>query len=129
MRASCFAYASVVMFWMIGLSGAAQAAEVDTIRSARSGPWSAAQTWQDGRVPAAEARVLIRTGHRVVYDAKSEQAIRSIRIAGQLTFARDRDTRLDVGLILVQAGEETAAESGFDCLAHSDHSSPASAEN
>ncbi|MDB5318744.1 MAG: hypothetical protein JWN40_375, partial [Phycisphaerales bacterium] len=117
-----------MILWLC-LTAASRADEAGTVRSARSGLWSAAETWQDGHVPAAGARVLIRGGHRVVYDVTSDQAIRSIRIAGQLTFARDRDTRLDVGLILVQAGEETTAESGFDCLAHGDHSSPAAAEN
>jgi hypothetical protein len=53
----------------------------------------------------------------VSYDLKSDAVIRSIHVAGTLTFARDRDTRLDVGLIKIQAGEE-ASEDGFDCDAH-----------
>ena len=36
------------------------------IRSAGSGPWSAAATWDGGKVPATGDRVLIRGGHRVV---------------------------------------------------------------
>src|SRR5438552_2021693 len=42
------------------------------IRSAASGPWSAAVTWDGGKVPATGDRVLIRGGHRVVYDVQSE---------------------------------------------------------
>jgi hypothetical protein len=61
--------------------------------------------------------VLIREGHRVVYDIHSGRVIRSINIAGILTFAPDRDTRLDVGLIKVQPGEEFS-EDGFDCEGH-----------
>jgi hypothetical protein len=87
------------------------------IRSARSGPWSSAATWEGGRVPGTAARVQVCAGHIVVYDVRSEQPIRSIHVAGTLTFARDRDTRLDVGLIKIQAGND-ARESGFDCAAH-----------
>jgi hypothetical protein len=93
------------------------------IRSAKSGSWSAADTWQGGKVPGAGAKVQVRTGHTVVYDAKSEQAIRFIHVAGTLTFAHDRDTRLDVGLIKIQPGDE-ATEDGFDCDAHLAESPP-----
>ncbi len=98
-------------------SPAAVAADAPVIRSAHSGPWSAADTWEGGKVPPAGARVLIRTGHFVVYDRSSDQAIRSVHVAGTLTFAPDRDTRLDVGLIRIQAGEDMSEE-GFDCDAH-----------
>jgi hypothetical protein len=87
------------------------------VRSARSGPWSAPATWEGGKVPTAGAKVQIRTGHTVTYDLKSDRVIRSIHVAGTLTFARDKDTRLDVGLIRIQPGEE-ATEEGFDCDAH-----------
>ena len=89
----------------------------DMIRTTKSGAWSDAATWETGKVPAAGARVQIRTGHAVAYDLKSEQVIRSIHVAGTLTFARDKDTRLDVGLIKIQPGDD-ASEDGFDCDAH-----------
>ena len=47
----------------------------------------------------------------------SDRAIRSIHVAGTLRFDPDRDTRLDVGLIKIQAGDD-ASENGFDCDAH-----------
>src|SRR5262249_90120 len=72
---------------------------VAVLRWAGSGPWSAATTWEGGKVPGAGARVLIRTGHRVVYDVQSDVVIRAVNVAGTLSFAADRDTRLDVGLI------------------------------
>src|SRR5262245_15953247 len=75
------------------------------LRSAHSGVWSAGSTWEGCKVPPAGSRVQIRTGHKVVYDVKSDQAIRSIHVAGTLTFAPDRDTRLDVGLIKIQPGD------------------------
>src|SRR5262249_49342795 len=82
-----------------------------------SGPWSAAATWEGGKVPAAGARVQVRAGHTVTYDISSDRVIRSIHVAGTLTFARDRDTRLDVGLIKIQPGND-ASEDGFNCDAH-----------
>jgi uncharacterized protein (TIGR03067 family) len=94
------------------------------IRSARSGPWSSPGTWEGKKVPGAGARVQVRAGHTVTYDVASERVIRSIHVAGTLTFARDRDTRLDVGLIKIQAGDD-ASEGGFDCDAHRKPPDPA----
>lgn len=87
------------------------------LRSAQSGPWSAPATWECGKVPAAGARVQVRTGHVVTYDVKSDQVIRSIHVAGTLRFPHDKDTRLDVGLIKIRSGND-ADENGFDCEAH-----------
>jgi hypothetical protein len=83
-------------------------------RSARSGQWSDPKTWTEERVPRAGDNVQIRAGHAVIYDANSDQALRVLHVAGTLTFARDRSTRLDVGLLKVQPGEE-CAEDGFNC--------------
>jgi hypothetical protein len=96
------------------LSQSAFGAEALVIRSAHSGAWSSPDTWEGKQQPSAGARVLIRRGDAIVYDVVSNRPIRSIHIAGRLSFARDRDTRLDVGLIMIQNGEETS-ESGFDC--------------
>ena len=86
-------------------------------RTAKSGAWSSAETWESGKSPVAGVRVQVRTGHAVTYDLKSEEIIRSIHVAGTLKFATDRDTRLNVGLIKIQAGDD-ASEKGFDCDAH-----------
>jgi hypothetical protein len=96
------------------------------VRTAQSGPWSAASTWEGGKVPLAGARVQVRAGHTVVYDVDSTVPIRSIHVAGTLTFAPDRDTRLDVGLIKIQPGDD-ASENGFDCDAHAPDVAPAQA--
>ena len=61
--------------------------------------------------------VQVRHGHVVVYDRISEEAVRAVYIAGVLTFAPDKDTQLDVGLIRIQAGDDVSEE-GFDCDAH-----------
>jgi G8 domain len=87
------------------------------IVSARSGAWSVPGTWQGGKVPTAGARVRIAEGHIVTYDVASDQVIRLLHVAGTLTFARDRNTRLDVGLIKIQAGADSS-EDGFDCDLH-----------
>src|SRR5262249_27698030 len=67
--------------------------------------------------PAAGAKVLIRTGHHVVYDVKSDAVIRGLNIAGSLSFAPDKDTLLNVGLVKIQPGD-SYSEDGFDCDAH-----------
>jgi G8 domain len=87
------------------------------VRSAQSGAWSDPATWEGNKVPAAGARLQVRAGHRVVYDVQSDKVFRSLHVAGTLTFAADKDTRLDVGLIKVQPGDD-ASEEGFACDAH-----------
>lgn len=92
-------------------------------RSARSGKWSDAVTWSDRRVPKAGDNVQVRSGHTVVYDVKSDQPLRVLHVAGMLAFARDHDTRLEVGLLKVIAGD-TVNEDGFNC--HESADMPAS---
>jgi hypothetical protein len=108
------AMAMILMPWT---PGATMAADAKVLRSARSGAWSDPATWEGGQVPGAGSRVLIRSGDRVVYDAVSDAVIRAINVAGVLSFAPERDTRLNVGLIKIQAGDEFS-EHGFDCEAH-----------
>src|SRR5262249_47036304 len=91
----------------------------DVTRSARSGPWSDTKTWESGKVPGACAKVDIRPGHAVTYDIASDEVIRGIHIAGTLSFAPDKNTRLNVGLIRIQPGKEYSEE-GFECDGHLD---------
>src|SRR5947207_8741209 len=112
MHVSCFWLAIIAAVLAFRTSGAAE-----VIRSATSGRWSAAATWEGGQVPAAGARVLIRPGHTVTYDVASEMPIRTVQIGGTLTFARDRDTLLCAGLVRIAPGE-VFSEEGFDCEAH-----------
>src|SRR4051812_13921883 len=78
------------------------AEEGSILRSRGTGLWSNPMTWEGGSVPKAGARVQIRAGHTVTYDLVSETAIRFIHVAGVLTFAPDRNTQLDVGLIRIE---------------------------
>ena len=130
-----YALTAVLVFAAVGKVECASFAVDDApmvpaplIRSAGSGLWSEARTWEGGKVPDAGDRVQVRTGHRVVYDLSLPIAdfetrslyspvLRSIHVAGTLTFARDRNTRLNVGLIKIQAGDD-ASEDGFNCDAH-----------
>ncbi len=106
------------------LTGFVAHADTPLVRSAKSGAWSEGQTWEGGQLPPAGAKVLVRTGHEVVYDVNASTPVRSLHIAGTLRFATDRDTRLDVGLLKIQAGEDVSEE-GFDCDAHVPDSVPA----
>lgn len=83
------------------------------VHSVADGAWSSAKTWSP-RPPKAGDRVKVSAGTRVVYDVKSDDVIRMIQVVGTLTFARDRDTLLNVGIVKVQASE-TCSESGFAC--------------
>jgi hypothetical protein len=85
-----------------------------SIRSARDGQWSDPKTWEPARVPGANDRVLVTRGTRVQYDASSEAVIRLVQVVGTLSFARDRDTLLNVGVLKVQ-NSDTCSESGFAC--------------
>ena len=92
------------------------------VRSAQSGPWSAGATWEGGQVPAHGCKVQIRPNHVVNYDMEADEqtVIRSVFVAGSLVFATDKNTRLNVGLLKIEASD-SVAEEGFDC---DDHAEP-----
>jgi hypothetical protein len=83
-------------------------------RSARSGKWSEASTWVGKRAPRSGDNVQVRAGHIVTYDANLDEVVRVLHVAGTLTFARDKSTRLNVGLLKVLPGE-VCGEDGFNC--------------
>jgi hypothetical protein len=112
------------MVIVAGLRDASRAASenpagVAVVRSARSGAWSNAATWDGCRVPAGGVKVQIRPGHVVTYDVQAPETlvIRALYIAGTLTFAADKVTQLNVGLIRIEASD-SLDEEGFDCDAH-----------
>ena len=93
-----------------------------TIKSVRSGPWSDAKTWAPAKVPGENSTVVIDGGTVVTYDIDSATAIREVQVTGKLTFARDRNTRLVVGLLRVtppRAAGDTGVED-IDKHAHGD---------
>ncbi|MCE9533699.1 MAG: G8 domain-containing protein [Planctomycetes bacterium] len=104
-------------FVLAATAYSADAPKLEVVRTAGSGPWSKAATWEGGKLPVAGSNVLIRTGHQVVYDVDADTPIRSVHIGGRLIFDPTRDTKLVVGLVKIQPGEIVADE-GFDCDAH-----------
>lgn len=84
------------------------------VKSKASGNWSSPETWEGEKVPSIGNQVLIREGHQIQYDVVSEDTIRSLHVSGTLTFAPDKNTLLNVGLIRVQPGNQVIDE-GFDC--------------
>ena len=83
-------------------------------RTAQSGKWSDAQTWEGRHQPQAGDFVQVRSGHLVTYDVNSDAALRMLHVAGTLAFSREVSTLLDVGLIKVEPGE-TTTEDGSNC--------------
>ena len=110
--------ASAMTVMLLTLSLPVFAADAVWVASARSGAWSELATWDGGKVPTAGARVHVKAGHVVVYDVKSEAALRAVYVAGTLSFAADRDTRLDVGVLKVEAGDEPTEHGLFDQAFH-----------
>ena len=106
----------------------ASPADAETFRSRQSGAWSSPETWEGGETPDAGAKVLVRDGHRVIYDVASATPIRWVHIAGTLSFARDRRTRLDVGLIWI-APEGADPSGAFDDHASHRAGGPANGED
>ena len=85
-----------------------------SIRSIKDGKWSDPQTWKPARLPTKGDRVLVTRGTFVEYDVNRKDVIRLLQVVGQLSFARDRDTQLNVGVLKVQNSDE-CSESGFAC--------------
>jgi hypothetical protein len=52
-----------------------------------------------------------------VYDIQSDATVRAICVSGTLSFATDKDTRLNIGVLKVEATDRPTEE-GFDCDAH-----------
>ena len=67
----------------------------------KSGNWSDASTWKNGRVPGDGAKVLIGDGLDVTYNAKSNARLKTIRVDGQLDFATKQDTKLVIDTFVV----------------------------
>ena len=98
----------------------AASATAAPVKSLRSGPWSDAKTWDASKLPGAGSHVIITAGTTVIYDIESEVAIREVQVNGKLTFARDRNTHLIVGLLRVTP-QRSAGETGVEDIDGHDH--------
>ncbi len=85
-----------------------------SVRSVKDGNWSDPKTWEPARIPRTGDLVQIRRGTRVVYDVASNDVIRLVQVVGTLTFARDRDTLLNVAILKAQ-NSDACSEEGFAC--------------
>ena len=74
-------------------------------KTVQSGNWSDAGIWDLGSVPGQGDNVQIDSGHVVIYDVNSSDAVRLIHIQGRLEFSRTVSTQLDVGMIIVNTRE------------------------
>ena len=72
-----------------------------TIVSVGHGAWSNPRTWSINRVPGANDKVSIGTGHRVTYDVVTEAMLACVEVHGQLVFVSDANTRMKVGTLMV----------------------------
>ncbi len=90
------------------------------IESIQSGNWSNASTWNTGSVPQAGDDVRINRGHTVVYDRSSSNVLHSVLANGRLEFARDRNTLMEVGLLVTSNNENFDINSN-SCQEHAGH--------
>ncbi len=123
-----------VMVAMLAMAGFAHAADGDAhahekaatppaagaVKSVQSGAWSDAKTWEGGKAPGEGGSVIIAAGTTVVYDIESATPIREVQVNGKLTFARDRNTRLVVGLLRVTP-PRGAGDTGVEDIDRHDH--------
>jgi hypothetical protein len=66
-----------------------------------NGSWFDPKTWANGEVPGEGAKVLIPQGVVVDYDGKSAASIFTVRVDGELDFATDVDTFMEVDTFVV----------------------------
>ena len=67
----------------------------------KDGSWFDPLTWANGAVPGDGARVLIPEGITVAYDSASNASIFTVRVDGELDFATDRNTFMEVDTFVV----------------------------
>lgn len=70
----------------------------------KSGAWSDPSTWEGGRVPGAEAQVLIPENVMVLYDVDEDVPLQTVRVDGHLKWATDQDTEMLVETIVTSHG-------------------------
>lgn len=67
----------------------------------RDGDWSDPNTWYNGEIPGAGAKVLIPKGVTVEYDVVSDASIQTMRVDGTLDFATLQNTKLLIDTFVV----------------------------
>lgn len=67
----------------------------------KSGSWFDPSIWANGQVPGDGAKVVVPQGLVVDYDGKSPASIFTIRVDGEMNFATDVDTFMEVDTFVV----------------------------
>ncbi|VAV95245.1 hypothetical protein MNBD_ALPHA05-740 [hydrothermal vent metagenome] len=67
----------------------------------KDGSWFDPNTWANGEVPPEGAKVFIPQGIGVVYDGESTVSLFTVRVDGQLDFATDQNTFMEVDTLIV----------------------------
>ncbi len=70
----------------------------------RSGDWSDPATWEGGRIPGADAKVLIPAGTMVTYDVDSDVPLETVRVDGHLKWSTTQNTEMLVETIVTTHG-------------------------
>ncbi|MBE9062339.1 PKD domain-containing protein [cf. Phormidesmis sp. LEGE 11477] len=71
-----------------------------THKAVRSGSWFSPNTWAGKKVPDNNANVMIADGVKVTYDKESDVQLKTVRVDGTLTFARNADTKMVVDTLI-----------------------------
>ena len=66
-----------------------------------NGDWFDPDTWYEGHIPGAGAKVLIPDGVHVTYDGESDASLFTVRVDGELSFATDSNTKMVVDTLVV----------------------------
>ena len=66
-----------------------------------NGSWFDPNTWANGEVPGAGAKVLIPSGFAVDYDGESPASLFTVRVDGMLHFATDQNSFMEVDTLIV----------------------------
>lgn len=106
-----------VFMALLMVASVSSSANANPVRTVKSGNWSDPSTWESKIIPRAGDKVVIRMGHKILYDVSSTEVIRGLQVGGELRFDPTKNTRLEIGLIRVQPGDEYSEE-GFDCDGH-----------
>ncbi|GAB4523107.1 MAG: hypothetical protein Tsb0014_00330 [Pleurocapsa sp.] len=67
----------------------------------QNGGWFNPSTWQNGQIPGDGANVLIPQGRRVWYGKQSDARLDTLRVDGNLTFLKKRNTKMLIGTFVV----------------------------
>ena len=75
--------------------------EAATFVSIASGNWNDTHVWKDGAIPNGGAQVLVSAGTTVTFDAVQTNAMKWVRVDGELDFATSIDTQMLVETVII----------------------------